>query len=82
MALHGTSGNSHGPGEMSSYRGSPRPHAVPDRDATDMTANQGATDESGFKGGDAPLPGETAGMMQGRLTRNVGRDGPGGGGIG
>ncbi len=69
-------------GEMSSYRNGKRPRAVPDIDATDMTANQGATDESGLKGGDAPLPGETAGMMQGRLTRNVGRDGPGGGGIG
>ncbi|KKL07494.1 hypothetical protein LCGC14_2585500, partial [marine sediment metagenome] len=37
-------------GEMSSYRNGKRPRAVPDIDATDMTANQGATDESGLKG--------------------------------
>jgi len=70
-------------GEMSSYRNNPRPRAVPDRDATDMTAGQSSTDESGLKGGDAPLPGnETAGLIDGRGTKNIGRSGPGGEGIG
>lgn len=71
-------------GEMSSYRNNPRDgtRTVPDRDATDMTSGQSSTDESGLKGGDSPLPGETAGMMQPKITKNVGRDGPGGGGIG
>ena len=69
-------------GEMSSYRNGKRSGHFPDVDATDMTANQSATDESGLKGGDSPIPGDTAGMIDGRLTKNVGRSGPGGGGIG
>ena len=67
-------------GEMSSYRNGKRT-GTPDTDATDFTANQDATDESGLKGGAASLPGETAGLTNPRVTRNIGRDGPGGNGI-
>ena len=70
-------------GELSSYRDGPRKGHFPDSDATDMTAGQSSTDESGLKGGDAPLPGnETAGLIDGRGTKNIGRSGPGGEGIG